>query len=301
MEKIAFLLKTYKDDHIYYKRLVETFFKYNVDHIKLYVVVPQKDIHLFRMEDPLIEVIGEENLPVNYFQKKCNGFSPGYLNQQIVKLAFWELGLCENYFCIDADCYFIKNFYVSDFIYQDNIPYSIFWDDRELMEKPYYYEGYGKARERYNRIICNELQADKRLMKSCHGCAIFSRHVLESFKNEFLSKKGWDYRDIIAKAPLEFTWYNYWLLKSHTIEIYEKVPLVKYYHTTKQLLTDICHNVSIWNLRKYYIGVIVQSNFGKSSGIYDYEEACNNKKWLMITLAKEIKEASKKMLGSKKQ
>ncbi len=38
------------------------------------------------------------------------GIRPGYINQEIVKLAFWELGLTENYFCVDSDAVFVRPF-----------------------------------------------------------------------------------------------------------------------------------------------------------------------------------------------
>ena len=89
MDDLVFMLKTYKEDYAYYKRLIDTFLKYNVDHIRLYVVVPEKDMQLFQVAEEEIIVIKEESLPVAYFKKKYNGFAQGYLNQQIVKLSFW--------------------------------------------------------------------------------------------------------------------------------------------------------------------------------------------------------------------
>lgn len=294
MDDLVFMLKTYKEDYAYYKRLIDTFLKYNVDHIRLYVVVPEKDMQLFQVAEEEIIVIKEESLPVAYFKKKYNGFAQGYLNQQIVKLSFWELGLCENYFCIDVDCYFIKNFYRKDFIYRGDTPYTIFYDDRELLAKPFYYKVTGKNREKYNRIIANELQVDKEGLKSCHGFAILSSRVLENFKTEFLDKKGWDYRNIIAKAPLEFTWYNYWLLKNRKINVYGIAPLMKCYHTKEQLLSDIRDNVSVNDIKRYYIGIVVNSRFGKDLKLYRYEDAGSNKVLLVNSLMADIKNILKR-------
>jgi len=43
--------------------------------------------------------------------------------QQVKKLAFVELGICNFYTIIDSDVYFIQNFHVSDFMRDENTPY----------------------------------------------------------------------------------------------------------------------------------------------------------------------------------
>ena len=162
------------------------------------------------------------------------------------------------------------------------------------MAKPFYYKVTGKNREKYNRIIANELQVDKEGLKSCHGFAILSSRVLENFKTEFLDKKGWDYRNIIAKAPLEFTWYNYWLLKNRKINVYGIAPLMKCYHTKEQLLSDIRDNVSVNDIKRYYIGIVVNSRFGKDLKLYRYEDAGSNKVLLVNSLMADIKNILKR-------
>lgn len=40
---MLFLLVTYKKDFLYAKRLVETYYKYNIDNLPLYIVLPSAD------------------------------------------------------------------------------------------------------------------------------------------------------------------------------------------------------------------------------------------------------------------
>ena len=40
------------------------------------------------------------------------GLSAGYINQEIVKLCFWETGLADNYLCLDSDAEFVRDFHV---------------------------------------------------------------------------------------------------------------------------------------------------------------------------------------------
>lgn len=273
MKDLVFMLKTYKGDYIYYRQLVETFLKFNADKIPLYVVVPKEDMELFYINNECIYIICEEDIPGVQKNQVGTKYPLGYLNQEIIKLAFWELGLCKNYFCIDADCYFIRYFHKKDFLYKNAEPYTVFYDDTELMAAPYYYNAYGKSREIYNRIIRDELGGDDgQKFFSCHGFAVISSIVMRDMKMHFLEVKGLCYADLINKAPLEFTWYNYYLQKSKIINIYPVSPLMKTYHTQKQLEEEKLRGVRECDLRRYYIGIVLNSNFGREKGFFSYED-----------------------------
>ena len=271
VEDIVFLLKSYRKDIEYYHKLVDSFIRFNADNIKMYVVVPEDDCELFKVDDDNIHILNEKTLigSDNYVSKTC--FSKGYIDQQIIKLSFWELGLCENYFCIDTDSTFIKYFHKADFINALGVPYTIFYDDCELMTDPKYYAEYGKARMRYNTIIRDYLDiADDDYLFSCHGFAIISSRVMQSFKEKVLEVRKVTYRDLLEKAPIEFTWYNYWLQKSRVIAIYPKSPLFKTYHTKKQFLIDVDKGVTKKELLRYYLGIVINSNFGRGNDGYDF-------------------------------
>ena len=68
------------------------------------------------------------------------GIRPGYINQEIIKLSFWKKRLCKNYFCMDSDGVFIRNFYISDFMYDKNTPFTVLVEDNELKVDPEYFK-----------------------------------------------------------------------------------------------------------------------------------------------------------------
>ena len=65
-----------------------------------------------KFKESNIEIFSDESI-TDYLVEDDSvmGIRPGYINQEIVKLAFWEKGLCENYFCMDSDGVFIRNFF----------------------------------------------------------------------------------------------------------------------------------------------------------------------------------------------
>ena len=55
MYNFAFMLKTYREDFLYTKRLVETFVKYNVDNIHLFIVIEEQSINQLETTIPIIK------------------------------------------------------------------------------------------------------------------------------------------------------------------------------------------------------------------------------------------------------
>ena len=92
-----------------------------------YISTPKKDQHTFKNE------LGNEGwswIADEDIDQEGNGWK----NQQIIKSQFWKLNLCENYVCIDSDSQFIKPFYLSDFMYNEEIPYTICHQQKQLFD-----------------------------------------------------------------------------------------------------------------------------------------------------------------------
>ena len=117
MENFGIYCKTYNKDIRSFERLLASYKKFNRDGIKFFVSVPKADFELFRKFDGgNVKVITDESFAGQYFEtEKHSGYSTGYINQQICKLAFFETGFLENYFCVDSDAQFIRDFYKKDF------------------------------------------------------------------------------------------------------------------------------------------------------------------------------------------
>lgn len=268
MHKLGILLKTYADDLEYVKRLIPSYNKYNIDDIPLYIVVPELNIDIFKQfKNQNIEILSEELFKDKLTTVSVTGIKPGYINQEIIKLSFWEEELCENYFCLDSDGVFIRDFYYCDFMFNDNIPYSILFEDNELKVEPEYYKSYWVPREEKIRQIQKELELVDRRMLTCHGMTVLSSKVLASFKKDFLEPRNISYIDILQISPYEFSWYNMWLQKTETIPLKIREPLFKVFHHENHLKDYKRRGTTIDDISRGFIGIIINSNWQSNMDI----------------------------------
>lgn len=272
MPDIALLLKSYGPDLPYASRLVESFDRYNVEKLTMYVVVPGEDLEMFQhLTGEHVQVLDESVFAHHLVDATTGGMRPGYINQEIIKLAFWELGLARNYFCVDSDAMFIRPIRSSDFLAPDGYPYTVLVEDLELKVEPRYFDQYWRERGRSLRLIQSEIGLDAPVVLTCHGHQIFSATVLQSFVNDFLTPRGWDYRDALAVAPYEFSWYNFWLQKSGVIPIHPREPLVKVFHHEGQHFEYILRGIGLADLARGYLAVVVNSNFTRDLGLINVD------------------------------
>ena len=134
MAKHNFILfcKTFSGDIDTFLIQAKSVNKYNINNIPYYVSIPEHEIELFnklKHEKSLnFEIISDSHIS-NLIQEKNftpNGFTADYINQQLVKLEFAKTDIAKHYLVLDADCYFIRNFDVSDFLLDDDTPYLPF-------------------------------------------------------------------------------------------------------------------------------------------------------------------------------
>ena len=272
MHTFAMLLKSFADDFDYAQRLIVSFRKFNADNVHLYCVVPPADLSRFEVfRGPDVTVLAESELGQYLVDKPVHGMRAGYINQEIVKLSFWELELTENYFCVDSDAEFIRPFHRSDFMVDEHTPYTVLVEDNELKVEPRYYREYWQQREIELRQIQDLVGLDSKVVRTCHGHQIFSAKVLRSFKTEFLDARGWSYADALEAAPYEFTWYNMWLQKSQEIEIHQREPLVKVFHNESQHLEYVMRGVTTADIARGYVALVVNSNYARDVGVVPAE------------------------------
>ncbi len=273
MDSLAFLLKSYGGDAAYAERLVESFLRFNTDGVTLHCVVPQEDLPRFNfLAGRSVQLHAEEVLLGQHLvDTPIGGLRVGYANQEIVKMAFWETGLASNYFCVDSDALFIRPIHSSDFLAPDGYPYTVLVEDLELKVEPRYFEQYWQERERSLRLIQSEIGLDAPVVLTCHGHQIFSAAALENFVNDFLAPHEWGYRDALALAPYEFSWYNFWLQKSRVIPIHPREPLVKVFHHEGQHFEYILRGIGPADLARGYLAVVVNSNFTRDLGLVEVD------------------------------
>ena len=274
MSRFGLLLKSYRGDFEYARRLVASFNDHNPTGLMLYCVVPQEDLELFRpLSCDTVTVMSEEPLASYFTTEPVHGIRPGYINQEIVKLAFWELDLVDDYFCVDSDAVFIRDIALDDFIATDGIPYSVLVEDNELKVEPHYYESYWQSREQAVRLIAEEVGVTDPVLRTCHGHQVFSGAVLQSFTEDFLAGRGWSYLDSLIVAPYEFTWYNMWLQRSRVIPIHQREPLVKVFHHEAQHLEYILRGITPDDIARGYLALVINSNYARDLGVTPIHES----------------------------
>lgn len=275
MDKIAILLKTYKNDLHYAKRLLKSYHKFNRDSIPMHIVVPEEDLrHFYKFTGPNITLHSDESITSDLVHDySVRGIRPGYINQEIIKLTFWQKNLCKNYFCMDSDGVFIRDFYATDFMHNATTPYTILVEDNELKVDPEYYHTHWKRREKLIRKIQENIGLVERRILTCHSFAIFSSKVLKSFYEKYLMPNRFTYKDILSISPYEFSWYNMWLQKDKTIPIEFKEPLIKFFHQKSHHLEYIRRKVTIKDIARGYIGYNINSNYSRGYGVLNYSDA----------------------------
>lgn len=274
MYNIAILVKTFIGDIEYVDRLLRSYRKYNKDNIHLFIVAPDSELNAFeRYKDKNIDLLSDESITDNLVSDdSIYGIRSGYINQEIVKLAFWEKRLCKNYFCMDSDAVFIRDFFVSDFMFNKETPYTILVEDNELKVDPEYFNTHWRGREKFIRLIQKEVGLKDRRILTCHAFAIFSCKVLESFYRKYLFPKKRTYIDLMKIAPYEFSWYNMWLQKDKTIQIEFREPLIKFFHQKSQHMEYIRKGIKLKDIARGYIGYNINSNYSRGFGVLNYDD-----------------------------
>lgn len=274
MHKLAILLVTYIGDIKYVERLIPNYKKYNVDKIPLYIVTPASDRRAFeKFIGDNIELLTEDSVTDNLVHdNSVRGIRPGYVNQEIIKLAFWGKKLCENYFCMDSDGQFVREFYISDFMYDANTPYTILVEDNELAVEPEYYKKYWTEREKLIRAIQKEIGLVDNRMLTCHGFAILSCKVLASLHDNYLVPNNLTYKDLLKISPYEYSWYNMWLQKDKTIDIQFREHIFKYFHHKNHHIEYLQKGVTLDDIARGYLGIVINSNYSRWDGVVSYED-----------------------------
>lgn len=269
----CFLLKSYVNDFSYAERLIKSYNTFNVDMIDLFLVVPAKDIEIFStFKSNVIHVLSDQLFIGDIIPEGSIHLHIGYLNQQIIKLAFGNLRFAENWMCLDSDGEFLRNFTYSDFMYDEHTPFTVLVEDNELRTDSIYFRSHWQKRFEKIEKIALELSFEDRPILTCHGFQIFSQIVIQDLKLNFMVTRGLKFLDLLAVAPYEFSWYNIWLQKSKVIGLHVREPYFKVFHNQHQHLAYLSQGVTRKDLSRGYLGVCVNSNFSRDFGLVEYEQ-----------------------------
>lgn len=269
---LGMMLKSYGADLAYVARLVDSYRTFNCAGIPLFIVVPSADLPLFaQFEDSTISILDESMFDAYLTTTDVNGYRAGYINQEIVKLAFWESGLCDNYFVLDSDAVFLRDFTATDFMFDDETPFTFLTEDSELQAEPQYFREYWTERKDMIMRIPELLNYSPRLFLTSHNHSVFSSKALKSFKEEFLDQRRWSYLDAIREVPFEFSWYNMWIQAREPIPLRQREPIVKMYHNETQHLQDVMKGITPEDLARGYVVAVLNSNYSRGIGVIGVE------------------------------
>ena len=259
MNQIVLYCKSFAGDLNRVQILNESIIKYNLDNIPFYISVPSADMHMFEKLENAILIKDEDIFNINSSKQ-------GWFNQQLIKSNFWKLGLCENYVCIDSDSYFIRPFGISDFMYDENVSYTVMHEQKELFSwsvnktsmlgfDPK--EGFVNDRLK----IMNLFERKSRYYDFGPSPVIWSAAVWRWLDDNYITPNNLTFENLLEYSSSEFSWYGEALLKSKIIDIYPTEPLFKVFHYPQQYMEYKQHSISEEMIAANYMGIVMQSNF----------------------------------------
>lgn len=240
--------KTYSGDFDRFKILKESIDKYNIDSIPFCIACPKNDLNLFKslknnkenydfliFTDEEILLLSNKNHEQNWF------------TQQTVKLSFYKTNTANHYAIIDSDCYFVKHFFIDDFMYDNNTPYL------RIYEVLHYEEETQKLREFFHR--------KGRRYTFCTIGNIFSTIVLEDMEKNFLIPNNLTFQNLIDKIPSEFNWYFEWFQKCNLINFKSTNSKFKIFYLEKEYRDYRKYNTLEDIKNNGYIAILMQNRW----------------------------------------
>ena len=270
MQDIVLYCKSYRQDLLRAKRLVQSIRQYNSGGIPFYLSCPSVEVSLFRdtigSEDVIFlsdeEIVGANPL----LDLKAVNAQPGGISQQVIKSEFWRLGISQNYLCIDSDAYFIRQFSKDDFLTPMGYPYTVM---NESLELRLFGALHGHAKiDRNREVECKAIMdifgRAGRYYDFGPLPVVWSRLVWSDLADKFLLPQGMNFLDAIKQFPSEMRWYGEALLRFRSIELWPVETLFRCYHYEEQYLAARRNGEEDDRLKTTYMGICRQSNWDKA-------------------------------------
>lgn len=253
--------KSYRGDLARVKKLAKSIIDYNVDNIPFVISVPREDVSVFKSNLPQsATIIEDESITLH-------GNYPGWVSQQIVKSSFWKMRMCDVYVLLDSDSYFIRPFFVSDFIHPSGVPYTVMNEGKELLSWACNRQPSLGFDPQISFIECrSKIQSlfsrEGRIYDFGPTPSIWACKVWESLEETYIKPNGLTFERLICSIPSEFTWYGEWLLTDQTFPIWPIEPMFKVFHYRQQYEESVRFGYTERDLAKIYSGIVMQSNWG---------------------------------------
>jgi hypothetical protein len=269
MNKLALFCKSFHEDVHRIRRLAQSIEMYNHDRIPFYVSVPAGELEMFKASigEFSCHLLTDEEILARSIE--ANGPPPEHyprlVMQQIVKMEFWRLGLCENYFWVDSDSYFIRPFQTSDFFSDEGHPYTVMYEEGELFDfarkhnKEKVISDYARTAAEFKEMF------DRQGPDYLFGPSplLWSTEVMQGLHQDFLSRQGVSVYEFFRNHPCEINLYAEYLLSSLKVPFVPRAPFFKVFHYPEQFFES--QYLGEWDrsLAENYMGIVIQSNWAK--------------------------------------
>lgn len=280
--KVGIYIGTSKRDFVQYKYLINSIKAYNMDNIPVYTCVNDEDLEIFKAEfaDYNITFLKDSDV---YPNKVGNV----WYKQQLIKMNFWRTNLLDIMIQIDSDSFFIKNFYKSDFIAAENIPYTIIHENKELKEFFAKHNLFNSKNENNGDFKINqgfsENSAKIRELLSTsditaeydygHPPCVWSNRIWEKLYVDYVEPNNLTYEQLLEYSNSEQQWYGEMLLATKLFPIYPKENIFKTFHY-RENFTDFVKENTLLNVKYNYHGICLQSNW--SANTEDFKNVYNS-------------------------
>jgi len=272
MEQVILYCKSYWGDLERTTNLYNSIQKYNKDNIPFYISISRNELELFKSHFPSHLLLIDEDIceQENLHNYQLRNVDVGRVVNHI-RFNIWKTNLAKNYFCLDADAYFIRDFYISDFIFKDDIPYTQCTENEEL------FVFYNTFKEEFKKDIRKDwIDRSKQIAElfDVNGSKVlefgpnpvlYNHKVLKSFYNDYLKPNTLTAEQVCTHIRQEYQWYGYYLLASQIIPLIPSKNWFKVYHYENQYEYDKKLNITEEKLKENYLGVIKQSNWYANS------------------------------------
>jgi hypothetical protein len=257
MDKLVLYCKSYHKDFARVVNLVSSVDDFNKDNIRFYVSVPKADVSEFKQIEGITVLCDDDIYQSN---------KPGWVQQQLVKSNFWKLGLAENYVCLDSDAYFIRPFSISDFMFDDETPYTVIHEQKELFTwtvtktKVLGFDpkdSFVTDREKIMTLFGRE----GKVYDFGPSPIIWSSKVWSDLEEKYTKPNNLTFEQLLEYSHSEFSWYGEALLNFKSIPLYPAEPLFKVFHYPQQYIEYKQQGITEQMIAQNYMGIIMQSNY----------------------------------------
>lgn len=270
MKDVAIFVKSHRPDLVLVHRLLDSISRHNRDRIDVFISVPADDVVAFqdlsrRFTD--VSVLADDHFGIPRIDRKIWGFAPGYITQQVVKLSVQRLSEARNYLILDSDTYFIRDFATKDFVAPDGTGVTVLAEDKDLVTDPAY-APFAEFRAKRINLIADRLGAPALSRATCHNNTVFQDSVLRDL-HDWCRSESLSLVDLMIIAPVEFTWYNFFLVKHCPERLIRIEPFIKMIHTRSEYRRLVAAGFSHESFRRSYLGVCLNSGWaGTRQGHY---------------------------------